>query len=212
MTARRVPIRYAVGIESRDWYRKESRKPKRQGMSRGGIAVLGLIVVSLLLVASPTVRHRLGFNLPFGLEKALDGKTGAVRVQVLPGTPGVTLSEQPLYEDADPWKAWLADETTCPRGEDRSAPQRVQVQVLLCLVNYARAREGLSQLTISPLLTASSNAKAAEIVQCSHYAHEPCGLQADHDLVRADSTGGSARTSISRRVAWSHRGSRLING
>jgi uncharacterized protein YkwD len=170
-----------MGIESRDWYREESRRARSRGISRGHLAVVVLVAAGLVLTVSPPVRDRLGYQLPFGLENTLRGDrtAGALRVQPIPGGPSFTLSEQPLYAHGDPWRAWLADEATCPRGEDGSASAAVQVQVLLCLVNFARGRQGLQPLSFSTTLSAAAAGKAADIVRCGRFEHEACGKPFD---------------------------------
>jgi Cysteine-rich secretory protein family len=171
-----------VGIESRDWYRESHRHKTTRG---GRIRVLLplLAVVGLLLAVSPPVRDRLGYELPFGLESAFqrDVTPGALRFQPLPGMPSIALQDQPLYPTDDPWRPWLADEQTCPRGEDRSAPPGVQRRVLLCLVNFARRQEDLSPLRISPVLHAAAAAKAADIGRCGTFEHAACGEPFDDE-------------------------------
>lgn len=170
-----------MGIESRDWYREESRRARSRGISRGQLAVVVLVAAALVLAVSPPVRDRLGYELPFGLENVFrsDYTPGALRVQPLPGGPSFTVGEQPLYAHGDPWRAWLAGEATCPRGEDGSAPAAVQVQVMLCLVNFARGRQGLPPLTLLRVLNAAAAAKAADIVRCGRFEHEACGQPVD---------------------------------
>jgi uncharacterized protein YkwD len=75
----------------------------------------------------------------------------------------------------DQWKTWLAGEERCPRSEDVDASQSVQVQVMLCLVNYARAQEGLQPLALSGQLGVVAAAKAADIVNCRDFNHTACG-------------------------------------
>lgn len=102
------------------------------------------------------------------------GETG-LRLELVPGLPGITIGEKSLYPENDPWGDWLADESTCPHGEDAGASTAVQLQVLLCLLNYARAREGLQQLVPSGLLATTAAAKARDIVLCRDFRHEACG-------------------------------------
>jgi uncharacterized protein YkwD len=180
-----------MGIESRDWYREESRKASRRGMSRASIVVLVVVVVGFAVAVSPTARDRLGYEPPLGMDSMFRGEgSSGLQMQVVPGGPTFTLNEQPIYGSDDPWKAWLADEQQCPGGENRSAPQSVQVQVQLCLVNFARERQGLPPLRLSRLLSASSAAKASDIVACDDFAHEACGRPADQ-AVRALGYRGS---------------------
>jgi uncharacterized protein YkwD len=171
-----------MGVEGRDWYREDARdgRGSRQ-LSRLEIGVLALVVVALVTAVSPPVRERLGYELPFGLENLLrkDATPGALRIEPLPGLAGVTLREQPLYASDDPWSAWLADEATCPGGEDRSTTRAAQARTMLCLVNFARAQEGLAPLELSGLLSATALVKASDIVRCGAFEHEACGQPFD---------------------------------
>jgi hypothetical protein len=170
-----------MGIESRDWYRDESRQTRSRGASARDATIIALVVFALIAAVSPQVRDRLGYELPFGLESVFrsDSTPGAMRFELVPGGPGITLGERPLYAPDDPRRAWLAGESVCPRGEDRSAPPSVQVQAMLCLLNFARRQEGLAPLGLSRVLSESATRKTAEIIRCNEFAHEVCGRPAD---------------------------------
>ena len=160
-----------MGVEGRDWYRDDERRrgggPPRA--SRIGLA-LGCVVGALILLAvSPTVRDRLGYELPFGLERELPG----TRVG------GALVGGGRLYAPDDPWRAWLADERTCPGGESASASPAAQAVTMLCLVNYGRRREGLKPLAQSPVLDVSAAEKALDIVRCDEFEHAACGKAPD---------------------------------
>lgn len=153
-----------MGIESRDWYREESARSQTRSVSPWRV-VLG-VLVGLVLVASLA-------------RPAYDRERGAngLRIELFPGSPGITLGEQRLYPENDAWREWLADEQTCPGGEDASIPPEVQVQVMLCLLNYARAHEGLGPVGLSPFLSATAASKARDIVLCRDFRHEACGKE-----------------------------------
>jgi hypothetical protein len=168
-----------MGIEGRDWNRDDGRRggggaPRA---SRIGLA-LGCVVGALVLLAvSPTVRDRLGYELPFGLEHELPGAhTGGALV--VPSFVGIPRREQ-LYAPNDPWRDWLADELTCPGGESAGAPPAAQAATMLCLVNYARRREGVPPLVQSPVLDVSAAEKALDIVRCDEFEHAACGKAPD---------------------------------
>lgn len=171
-----------MGLESRDWYREESRRARPRALGRRDLAVVLAVAAVLALAVSPTVRDRLGYQLPLGLESVFrkERAPGGLTVQPVPGLPSVTLdAPRVAYPWSDRWHPWLAGESACPRGGDASAPARIQMQVMLCLTNYARAREGLAPLVLSPLLNRSAAAKAGDIVRCREFAHEACGRPAD---------------------------------
>jgi len=202
-----------MGIESRDWYREESRQARSRSTLRRDVAVIVLVVVALVVAVSPPVRARLGYELPFGLESVFrsDATPGAMRFELIPGGPGVALGGQPLYPRDDPWRAWLADETVCPGGEDVSAPRSVQVRAMLCLVNFARLRQDLAPVKASHTLNGSAAFKAREIVRCDEFAHEACGRSADEaarqlgyrgswgeNLYMADGPAAAPRVALDR--------------
>ena len=164
-----------MGNEDRDWYREERRASR--GSQRGVLAGLAIGIV-LVLAASPPVSTRLGYTPPLGVSKLYPEDRGAqLQVELLPGTRGIGApSDASPYPLDDPWREWLAKDETCPRGEDTSAPPAVQVQVLLCLVNFARNRESLRPLALPRALSASAGAKALDIVRCREFEHEACGL------------------------------------
>jgi uncharacterized protein YkwD len=54
---------------------------------------------------------------------------------------------------------------------------------MLCLLNWARQRRGLSPLPENPTLSVSARLKAQDINRCSDFSHEACGKRAD-DVAR----------------------------
>jgi uncharacterized protein YkwD len=130
------------------------------------VVVALLVGIALMLILTRPLADRLVLG---------EGTSTGLRLELYPGSPGITLGEQSLYAENDPWSKWLGDETACPRGEDATAPSAVQVQVLLCLVNYARDYHGLQPVALSPLLSSTAAAKARDIVLCRDFRHEACG-------------------------------------
>ena len=161
-----------VGIEDRDWFREESERSRVSGTSPWRIVLGVLIGVAIIATLSRPAYDR---------ERGANG----LRIELFPGSPGITLGEQRLYAENDPWAAWLADESTCPGGEDVSMPPEVQVQVMLCLLNFARVQEGVYPVALSPFLSGTAASKARDIALCRHFSHEACGkrtFQAADDL------------------------------
>jgi uncharacterized protein YkwD len=149
-----------VGVEDRDWYRAEAR-PSRWPW---------LAAVAVLLLVGAWAGQQAGW-LPLGREGSLGIGAGPLR--------GPTVEERPLYAADDPWLAYLADERRCPGGEDTSRPLAEQVETMVCLIDYARARAGLGPVALSPTLSRSAQLKGEEIVRCGVFAHAPCGGEAD---------------------------------
>jgi hypothetical protein len=71
--------------------------------------------------------------------------------------PNPRVVPQPLYPREDPWADYLAPESACPGGEDRSAALADQQRTMLCLVNWARRRHGLGPLPESPVLSTAAD-------------------------------------------------------
>ncbi len=186
-----------MGVESRDWFREESRKRREPRLSRWFIAAL--IAGALILVAiSPPVSDRLGYEPPFGIE----GEPSSIGHQLFPGRPTITTYKRPLYARHDPWRAWLAPESACPGGEATETPTARQAKTLLCLLNYARAHQGLRPLKRSRLLSRTSLVKAREIVRCETFAHEPCGRPANHAALAAGYTGSFGENLYVAEGRW----------
>lgn len=130
------------------------------GIERRHAVLLGLLVLGALGAVT------LGFGLAGG---------GGTRDLAAGPLAGPTAAGRPLYAEDDPWLPYLAEERTCPGGEDAAAPPAQQVQTMVCLINYARARAGLTALPVSATLSSSARLKGDEILRCGTFAHAPCG-------------------------------------
>ena len=161
-----------MGIADREYMREP--RPSGGGRRTGVVALLA-VLVALVGGVLWARTHRF-----FGSANAV-----VLRPAFLPHTPGVMLpvpqSPPSPYAPNDPWRAWLAPESTCPGGDNASAAERVQVVVAMCLLNFARARRGLPPLAESSILSAASARKADDIVRCNDFSHFACGAQPDAD-------------------------------
>jgi hypothetical protein len=190
-----------VGLESRDWYREEHRKRQRPRASRWFYAALAVAALALIAI-SPPVTKRFGYEPPFGIGDLFDKEPASISRQLFPGGPAITTYTRPLYAKNDPWKAWLAPESVCPGGERIAGSPVKQRRTLLCLLNYARVREGLTPLKLSALLSHSSAAKAAAIVRCDEFAHEPCGQPMSAAARRAGYRGALGENLYAAEGRW----------
>lgn len=159
-----------VGIESRDWYRERPKQRHRQVSPL--LLVVGAIVVGAALMAvTPTGRRALGL----GDAQAHPGGSSSP----VTATGG---GEGSLYPVDDPWQRYLASDETCPGGERTDLPVDLQVQAMVCLIDYARRQDGLDEPRPTTLLSSTALQKADEIVRCQNFAHAPCGASPDADV------------------------------
>ena len=143
------------------------RPPRRRRGPRSLPTLVGVLMLVGLIVLAVAVARR------------QDGGSRS-SVTVSPTLFGVRLAgAEPRYARDDPWRSYLAPESACPRGEDRSAPTQAQEQTMVCLLNWARARRGLPALPLQPVLSQSARLEAFDIGECGEFAHEACGKEAN---------------------------------
>ena len=151
-----------------------------------GFALVGLIVVGVL-VAAVVLWHVRGAPATYGGNPEM--RNGDVKISLFPGAPDITIRGDPLYAKDDPWRQYLADERTCPGGESHDAPPQEQAETMVCLINYARRRRGLSPVTTVALLNETSRLKAEKIVRCRDFNHDACGTEPSEDATAAGYLG-----------------------
>lgn len=76
---------------------------------------------------------------------------------------------------ADHYDHLLAPESTCPNQADASQPPAVQKTAMVCMINEARTRSGLSAVRVNGTLTSSAQSKAADLLTCQDFSHTACG-------------------------------------
>jgi len=93
-----------VGIDDRDWYREETERSRTREPSVWRI-LLG-VLIGLAIVASLT-------RPAFDRERGANG----LRLELFPGSPGITIGKQSLYEKDDPWGSmWTFEARGCAYG------------------------------------------------------------------------------------------------
>ena len=122
-------------------------------------------------------------------EMPLHSRAADIKFSILPGLPSYTIHKGSLYPANDLWKGYLASEQTCPGGEKTDLPMDEQVNVMVCLINYAREKKGLSTLSLSSLLSETALKKAGKIVRCNEFAHDACGDEPAVDVRAANYYG-----------------------
>jgi hypothetical protein len=172
-----------MGVQDRDWYREEPpARARPRALSALAIAVAVLAGLGLAAVVLGQLEPA-----PASYGGKHETRSDGTRIQLLPGL-GFTVGRDGLYDRDDPWRAYLADERTCPGGDRTDTPPAVQAETMVCLVNHARAVRRLEQLaTVAPLNRASL-AKADRIVRCRDFDHDACGRDAAEDARAAGHT------------------------
>jgi uncharacterized protein YkwD len=130
-----------------------------------GRSQLGILVVLVLLAFSTALTA--DRRSPAPVRAVLSSQDAGQQVVMLGTTSFSTTS--------DPWKSYLASESTCPGGERTDLGIARQTRTIACLINYARGRRGLHPLAVRRVLTDASFVKAQEIARCLRFAHNPCG-------------------------------------
>ena len=144
------------------------------------------------------VKHQLERPAAYGGERQTH--SGSSTLSILPGLPGITIHGDPLYGPDDPWKSYLADERTCPGGEDLGRALAEQAETMVCLVNFARRQRGLGPVATTDILNGTSLLKAERIERCRDFNHDACGEDAAFERGRPDISTPGARTSSSPRA------------
>jgi len=135
--------------------------------ARFSSVLVGLTVVVVCLPAAWLVR-------------SADNNAGAEPLRIVlsslaPATSAKSMSTKSLYAKNDPWRRFLASEAVCPDGERTDRPLARQAATVACLVNFARRRQGLQELSVASILNGASIRKARAILRCRNFAHNPCG-------------------------------------
>lgn len=71
--------------------------------------------------------------------------------------------------------ALLAPSDTCAESDAADAPPSRQLEVMRCLVDFARQSTGLASFGSSPELDRAASAKSDDILRCDSFSHFACG-------------------------------------
>src|SRR4051794_27428588 len=80
-----------------------------------------------------------------------------------------------LYPAHDRWAAFLPKPELCAQSTNASASTTDAQAAMICSLNFARVRDGLKALAVSPLLQRSARLKALDIIRCHDFSHAACG-------------------------------------
>jgi uncharacterized protein YkwD len=73
----------------------------------------------------------------------------------------------------------------CPSADEMNAPEAVQRQAVVCLVNLARSRADRSRLATPRKLRKAAALKGRVVVSCGQLSHTPCGAEPTEAVRRA---------------------------
>ena len=76
------------------------------------------------------------------------------------------------------WDYLLAPESSCPGQTNPAAPPAAQAQTMVCMHNWARAKQGVGPLGVVKELRMTSSRKARDIRRCQQFSHQACGRDA----------------------------------
>jgi len=150
-----------VGLADRD-YMRAPRRAKRSKTS-AAMVVFGLGI--LALVAIPFRDHLPGQNRPLVMS-------------VKPFWVGPSIRAGQPYPPNDAWAEFLPAPRTCPGSTADPTSELTAEQAMLCVLNYARLKEGLAALPLSSQLRTASRLKALDIIRCEDFSHQACGKNA----------------------------------
>ena len=118
----------------------------------------------------------------------------------------------------------LAPSTTCANQDDYRLSVATQKQAMYCLIDYARARQGVGVVKPSTVLDQSAQRKAQDIVDCNQFSHYACGRSFDYWIKAYGYTGrrwaeniawgsnsGARSTPHNIMRAWLHSDGHRIN-
>jgi len=153
-----------MGIADRDYMRNSPTASNR--ISLAVVAALLFLVAILVL---PATRHW------------LQGRLGSTRPFVFAYKPlgiGPTFISGRPYPVNDQWSEFLPSRSSCAGSTSEPSAPLTAEHSMICVLNFARTRDGLTALPVSRELNRSSRLKALDIIRCQDFSHEACGKDA----------------------------------
>jgi uncharacterized protein YkwD len=150
-----------VGIADRDYM----RAPTRKRTTGGWVLAASLLALLPWIMAVPSSRH--WFQRHLGSNRPLVGTYKPLGVG-----PGIHVGRP--YTPNYSWAAFLPKPSTCPGSTNEPSEPRAESS-MICVLNYARMREGLTALPVSAELQRAARLKALDIVRCQDFSHAACG-------------------------------------
>lgn len=111
-------------------------------------------------------------------------------------------SASSLGAEADAAGKLIAPTRVCP-NLPASGGVKVMAKAkrsMICMVNYARVKDGLKRYHVAPKLTWSAERKAGDILRCG-FTHTACGRPFDYWIRRSDYLGEGG-WATGENIAW----------
>jgi uncharacterized protein YkwD len=141
------------------------RAPERAKHSRTSLAS---VVLALAIVAFVTFLFR----------DHLPGRARPLVISVKPLWVGPSIRVGQPYPPNDAWAKFLPAPSACPGSTAGPTDEPAAEEAMLCALNYARMKEGVPALPLSPELRTASRLKAIDIIPCQEFSHTACGKNA----------------------------------
>jgi uncharacterized protein YkwD len=151
-----------MGVADREYMRPTGRG-RRDGIS---VFVVAAVLCLGLLIFSAGSRHWLRARL---------SSNSSHHYTLTPIGFGLTRQGPRLYPGHDRWAGFLPPAKLCAQSTNASASTADAQAAMICALNYARVRDGLKALPVSPLLDRSARLKALDIIRCQEFSHAACG-------------------------------------
>lgn len=152
-----------VGLSDREYMRASPRAQRSK--TSVAVVVLGLAILAFAAIAYRD--HLPGRNRP-----------PVISVKPLWIGPSIRVGQPQPYAPNDAWAEFLPPQSACAGSTAEPVNESVAEQAMLCALNYARVKQGLHALSLSPRLRTASRLKALDIIRCQDFSHEACGKDA----------------------------------
>jgi uncharacterized protein YkwD len=99
-------------------------------------------------------------------------------------------------------RALLAPTGFCAGDSTIGAPAAIEQQTMLCLVNYARSRDGVSPLRLNAKLAAAARMKLTLDLRFGELSHTPGGVTFRHVFDRCGYIAGATYWFVGENLAY----------
>lgn len=96
----------------------------------------------------------------------------------------------------------VAPEASCPNASRADLTPEAAKRAMTCLVDYARARKGLSPLKLQTQLARAASYKLTDQVRCDVFSHTACGRPLLSVFKRSGYVSPSYSYVVGENLAW----------